>query len=454
MTTLVRLTVVAPRRRIDLAVPEPVPVAELLPDLLRHAGETGATGWRLRRADGTALDDALPLGAQQVADGAVLHLVPADLQWPEVEYDDLVAAIADGAARTGRAWSARHTRVAGLAGAAVSVALALAVITRTGAPWYTPAALTGGLLLAGTLLARVVGDAGAGAVLAGLALPAAFLSGLSIADGGGTVAQGLSLGDGGLSAGPVLNGCSALLVAAVLGALGAVDRPGLFAAGVTVALGGGAAATAIAAGWADLEAAAATGVAGFLLFSPLTGPLAVRLARLPLPVLPRTAAELVRPEPQPPRAAVEAAVRRADALLTGVLAGGAALSAGALLVGAAHPGHPGPLGLVRFFFLGLVSLGFGLRARLYPAVRHRAPWLLVALIGAAALVVAGPGPAVPVLVAGAGAGVAAGLVYSRRAPGAYLARYAELAELLVVLACVPVLVVVLGLLPVARGLGG
>src|SRR5256885_17224858 len=38
-TGLARVTVHTPQRRLDVALPEHTPLAELLPDLLRHAGE-------------------------------------------------------------------------------------------------------------------------------------------------------------------------------------------------------------------------------------------------------------------------------------------------------------------------------------------------------------------------------------------------------------------------------
>ncbi|MFD0787013.1 EsaB/YukD family protein, partial [Micromonospora azadirachtae] len=60
-TGLARVTISAPRRRLDVALPEQVPLAELLPEMLRHAGVGLADdgerheGWVLRRTDGVAL---------------------------------------------------------------------------------------------------------------------------------------------------------------------------------------------------------------------------------------------------------------------------------------------------------------------------------------------------------------------------------------------------------------
>ena len=95
-TGLARVTISAPHRRVDVALPEQTPLVELLPEVLRHAGEGLADsgeehgGWVLRRADGDVLATARPLAVQGVRDGEVLHLVPAQAQWPQLEYDDVL----------------------------------------------------------------------------------------------------------------------------------------------------------------------------------------------------------------------------------------------------------------------------------------------------------------------------------------------------------------------------
>src|SRR4051812_42197042 len=102
-TGLAPVTISSAQRRVDGALQEHVPLAELLPDLLRHAGEGLSDdgerhgGWLLRRTDGVALASGQGLFPQGVRDGEVLHLVPAREQWPELEYDDVVEEIAAGA---------------------------------------------------------------------------------------------------------------------------------------------------------------------------------------------------------------------------------------------------------------------------------------------------------------------------------------------------------------------
>lgn len=60
--SLARVTVTTPKRRMDVALPDNMAVGELLPHLLRHAGDGLADdgerhgGWVLRRATGTLLE--------------------------------------------------------------------------------------------------------------------------------------------------------------------------------------------------------------------------------------------------------------------------------------------------------------------------------------------------------------------------------------------------------------
>ncbi len=163
---LARVTVSAPARRVDVALPEHAPLAELLPELLRHAGDGLADvgqahgGWVLRRTDGVALSVAAGLATQGVRDGAVLHLVPARTSWPELEYDDVVDAIAAGARRYGRGWDGTVTRATALALGAVAALLGLVELIRAARPGATaPVALAATVLLlfAGALASRAYG---------------------------------------------------------------------------------------------------------------------------------------------------------------------------------------------------------------------------------------------------------------------------------------------------------
>src|ERR671920_214840 len=125
---LARVTISAPQRRVDVALPEHVALVEVLPEVLRHAGEGLADdgerhgGWLLRRTDGAALTTAQGLFPQGVRDGEVLHLVPARGYRPKLEYDNVVGTIPDGALR-GAVWTPQSPRTATLLAVASLLAL-------------------------------------------------------------------------------------------------------------------------------------------------------------------------------------------------------------------------------------------------------------------------------------------------------------------------------------------
>ncbi|TWD81317.1 type VII secretion integral membrane protein EccD [Kribbella amoyensis] len=458
ITGLLRVTIATPNRRLDLALPEQSSVAEVLPGVLTKAGEhladEGAPGggWVLRRADGAELALGRSLGSHRIRDGEILHLVQRHLEWPELEYDDLVDAVASGSGRLGAVWSPWHTRISGLACAATALLVVVASILRLGAPWQEPAAwllVTALLLIAGAVaLARVVGDSGAGAMAGGLAL-------LCGASGGGLLLAGADPWPA-LGAPQILAGSAALMLAGAGCYLGVVDGAVLFIGAVSTGVLG------VIGGWIGTsnsltgpDVAAILGAA-LLGFSPLFASLALRLGRLPMPILPRTTADLVRDDPLPPRKQVYGAVVRADGLLTGMLLGlMVVLSVCQILLVLAETRSATIL-------VGLLSAGAFLRTRLYPIVKQRLLLLIPGVIGAAGLIL-GPltrrltdpvaviAPAVLLLAALA---IFFGLRYSNRRPSPYLSRYAELLEIVVVLALIPVAAAVLGLYGVVRGWGG
>ncbi|WP_173078107.1 type VII secretion integral membrane protein EccD [Phytohabitans rumicis] len=475
---LARVTITTPRRRLDVALPEHVPVAELLPEVLRHAGDGLADdgerhgGWVLRRADGAALSGGQPLQPQGVRDGELLFLVPARVRWAEPEYDDVVEAIAEGARRRGAAWSAGATRVATLGAAAVLLALGLAALLRTGSPGTLAAGASVLLLLAGTLAARAHRDGPAGAVLAGCALPYAFVAGSG----------------GRLEPSDLLGGAAAVLAGSVLGALGVAAHQRVFAAGGIVGLLGGL--TALAAYGLPAKGAAALLLAALACGIGVLPLIAIRLGRLPLPPVtppsggdpgfgrgaagawteergdegrgrlsvpgarPGEASASQRGSDRPDRARVFDAVARTEELLGGMLIGHAVLAAAAAAVLVVTGGLAGRL------LVAVCAAILSLRSRLFAAVQHRVPLLAAALVGLAALagaVVAEAGGSVlPGLAAGGVLAalviVAAGAAYAERPPSPYLGRAADIFDTVMVVSVVPIACAVLDLYAKARAL--
>lgn len=129
--TLVRVSVVAGDRRLDVGAPGSIPVAELVPGFARTLRllDSGSVygGYHLVRADGTVLDTSVSLIAQSVSDGAVLTLEAGATRPARRVYDDVVEAVADAVEKDYAPWTeADSARTA--VGAASAFLLAGAVL--------------------------------------------------------------------------------------------------------------------------------------------------------------------------------------------------------------------------------------------------------------------------------------------------------------------------------------
>jgi type VII secretion integral membrane protein EccD len=443
---LARITIRAPRRRIDLALPHQVPLAELLPEVVLRAGEgtdqhalAATGGWMLRRPDGLSLSGDTPLAGQGVRDGDVLYLVPRNLAWPEPAYDDVVEEVAAGARGHGPVWDAAVTRLVTLVAAGLVLASGLAVVAIAGLGPLAPA-VAAGLLTVGVLVSRAGGDGPVGAVAGGWAM--------------GYAAAGAVLLTAGRPAPErLLVGAGALLFTAVVAALAigyglAVFTAGVAAGtlGVVVGLLGFATGVTGAAAIALVVLVAAVGLV------PLA---AVRLARLPLPVVsadPAVVAAEVRPTPD----RLRAAVIRADQILAGGVAGLAAAGLVSVALLGLATGVSAPL------LAGLGCVAMLLRSRLFPAVAARLPLVGAGVLGLVAVAVERlPGAPDVVrwgLLLVALAVVAALLAAATRAPrrpagpSPYLGRLADIVDITAVVALAPVACAVLGLYSLVRNL--
>jgi len=455
-TGLARIAVVAPTRRIDLALPEHLPLVGLLPAVLRQADEnpsdgTADGGWALRRTNGSTLDLNRTLAAQQVRDGETLHLLPRRTEWPELAYDDLMEAIAAGARRRGLPWTPAATRLTGLLTGAVLLLLALvAVVTAGGTGVAAGAALLGTaavLVAVGVLLSRAMADSLAGAVLAALALPYAFVGGAVSLAGGEPVTE--------LGAPHLLVGSAVLTLTGVLGMLGVGDAGRVFVAAIVTGVSGTTGAV-LAVGPLDGPRAAAVLVAAVTLLLPALPLISVRAGKLPMPALPRTAEDLVRDDPQPDRAEIYRATARADEVLTGLMFGTAVVAA----AGSAVLTFSATVGAV--LLVAVVTAGQLLRARLVSTIRHRVPLLAGGLVGVGLLTLIGTGgmaagtrlALLPVVLLVVALVLAAGMVYSRRPPAPRLARLGDGLDVVLQLAVVPVACAVLGLYGFMRAING
>ncbi|WP_328583692.1 type VII secretion integral membrane protein EccD [Streptomyces sp. NBC_00370] len=480
-TGFCRVTVVAPDSRIDVALPEDIAVADVYPEILRLTGQTQApgtpTGYHLVRRDGTVLEGARSLAAQQVLDGEVLSLRPFAESLPPAVFDDVSDAVASAVQRDRHLWSDDLLRGAGLAGGVLLLVLMGFVL------WFAdpvrhnmhslPGVIAGaaGLLLTAFagVRARVYGDR-ASAVALGLgALP------LLMIGGSGIIAPDAGQGLGRLQ---FLLGCVTVLVASV--ALVALTPSGdapfvaatfLGAAG-TIATFVEILTEASATETAAVCAPVAIGVVAFL------PGLSARFARLPIGyAAPRSATDGLDTDPdfvpdaEPVDAErIAAQARRGHEMLLGLVGGCAAVVvASAAVLGFSHTLWGQLLALVA----GLAML---LRARLFRYTSQVA-CALVAGILAIALLVLGLSlnpPAEPVrqlllygdrgpldirtiwlaasVAAGAALLTAVGLIIPRKGLSPFWGRLLDLAESVVLLSLVPLCLAVLDVFASARAL--
>ncbi|MFG2149478.1 type VII secretion integral membrane protein EccD [Streptomyces sp. NPDC048696] len=480
-TGFCRVTVVAPDSRIDVALPEDIAVADVYPEILRLTGQTqpaGApTGYHLVRRDGTVLDGARTLAAQQVLDGELLSLRPFAESLPPAVFDDVSDAVASAVTRDRHLWSDDLLRGAGLVGGVLLLVLMGFVL------WYAdpvdhvmhglPGIIAGsaGLLLTAFagVRARVYSDRSSAVALGLGALPLLLIA------GSGIIGPDHGDGPGKLQ---FLLGCVTVLVASVtLVALTPSGDAPFVAATFLAATGTLATFVAILTeSSATRTAAVCAPVAiGLVAFLPS---LSARFARLPIGYAsPRSATDdfgaepNAAPEARPVDAErIAAQARRGHEMLLGLVGGCAAVVVGsAAVLGFSHSVYGQLLALTS----GLAML---LRARLFRYTSQVA-CVLVAGIAAIALLVLGmslnpPGDLLyefvrygdrgsldirtiwlsAAVAAGAALITAIGLIIPKKGLSPFWGRTLDLAEGAVLLSLVPLCLAVLDVFNQARSL--
>lgn len=480
-TGFCRVTVVAPDSRIDVALPEDVPLADVYPEVLRLSGQTqpeGApTGFHLVRRDGTVLDSGLPLAAQQVRDGDLLSLRPFAESLPPAVYDDVADAIATAVESDRRFWGPELMRVSGLTGSVLLLTLMGFALWFSdllhdmhGLPGIVAGVTTVVLVAFAGVRARVYADHAAAVALGLAALPHALIAGSGIipVDHPGALVGG---GPGRLQ---FLVGCVTVLVVSVLLVGLLPEKDSLFVGSAFVA-GAGTLATFAAVAMEHTSAssiAAVTGAAAVSVIGFLPA-LSSRFARLPVGFhAPGQASSRERSaDPAAEREALEyeriaAQARRGHEVLVGLVGGSAAVIVGACTVlGFSDRMWPEVLALV----IGVATM---LRARLF---RYSAQvfCLVVAGLLSLALLILGlalhtpefilsvqAGPQADIrtvwlsgaIAAGAAILVAVALVVPRLGVSPFWGRILDLVDSLVLVSLVPLTLAVLDIYAAVRGL--
>lgn len=447
-----RVTLLSPRRRVDVALPTDVPLAELVPLVLELIGEPRRphtpVPWRFAGPTGGPLPPGATLEGLGVVDGELLRIGPhAPAPTPPV-FDDPVDALA-ATAGPGGAVGAR-LRAAIAVGAAVLTAAVLALTPLVAA---AVAAATDSTTMVLTVLLAVTGTAvclgQAGGRGAGPApVTAAVCAAVFAAAGGWAAVPGVP------GSGQLLAAAAAAGTAAAIGqVLVRVVAPALVAiVGAAVVLVG----VAVVRLWAEVPVLSLAAGAGALALGvgPLLPRVALRLAGLPRPAVPTTAEELAGDQlDQLSPAELAERADLARGFLAGLVAGAAAVVAGAAVVVAAAGSWTGPV------LAGVLVAVLGLRTRGYADPAPARASLLAALVGAAgvaAVLAFGGGPVVRLVVAAATGAAALAAVFAagRAEPitSPVSRRAVDLVEGALMAAAIPLALGVMGIYTLVRGL--
>ncbi len=441
---------VAPRTRIDLALPSDVAVADLLPMVLTMAGETTADGgsrhggWCLARLGGEAIDADRPLGSLGVVDGDLLQLRRRCDNPPPPLFDDVVEAIAVSAPDSYRPWTQDTARMLGMVAAGLALLAGAAALWRAG-PGLGVAVIAGAgavvVLVAGAVIARVYGETRAGVLVAAGSLPLGFVSGLYIVPGS-------------VHAENYLLACVLALVLATVSIMVLGDGITPFVASATAAALGASAflvASLVGGPAAGIAAGAAAVALGGISALPR---LTIQLSRLPMPQVPGNAQDLRQDSGFPDFTVIERRAGLAHEYLTGMIIGSGAVAA----VGAVLAAAGGAVGIVLGAVVAAVLL---LRARSYANGSQAVALLASGMVAVAGLVAgllatAGQGALLVAVFGGllvlATLALVAGVVLPRRRFSPVLRRSVDVIEATLIAAVLPLALGVMDLYNTFRAL--
>ncbi|PZF93426.1 type VII secretion integral membrane protein EccD [Micromonospora deserti] len=447
---LSRITIVAPRTRMDLALPSDVPLADLLPTLLRYAGEDLADegvrhgGWGLARLGGQPLDGGRTVAQLGIRDGEVLYFNPRSAAAPEIVFDDVVDAVATATNQRPGAWQVGTTRSFAVLFAAAALGAGALAALFAGPP-QLPGALAAlvvavALVVAAAVLSRAAADSATGSVLAVTGLGYAAVGGLLLLAGDRTLT--------GLAAPHVLLAATAVVLFAAVAALAVGDRLPLFFGAVAVGAATGFGALLCLTFGIGAPAAAAVLAAVAFGTVPALPMAAYRLARLPVPSIPTGPDDLKTDTESVDGRRVLQLSERADEFLTGLLWTVSLVVLGAQVVLALNGRLPAVL---LCLVLALLSL---LRARPFLGRAQRTPVLFAGTAGlgltAAATFTGGSMPMrLGLIVGGLLLAAVVSLIYGLTVAGKRISpvwgRLLDIVEILLIIALVPLAVWVLGL---------
>ncbi|KOV85660.1 membrane protein [Nocardia sp. NRRL S-836] len=385
-TVFSRVTVVAPRTRIDVALPADVAVADLLPmllDMAREATPDGGVrhgGWCLAKLGDSPLDPARTLASLGVVDGELLQLRRRNENPPPPLYDDVVDAIAESDPDSFRPWTKETAQKFGhLAGALALIGSAVALflsgpVTTAGKGSALAAAIAAGVtaiaaLATGATIARAYKAASTGVLIAACgSLPMAFVAGFHAVPG--------------VNFEPKMLLASALMMIFAWGGILLIGQ------GVTVFIAAATAGTISALAFlvatfvehplAGVAAAAGAVALGAMSMLPR---ITLQLAKIPPPVVPTNAEDLKEDSGFPEFAVIERRTAVAHEYLTGMIIGTGVVAALAAIVASGAGTVWGPIyGVV-------VSIVLMMRGRAYANGAQAVALLSTGMFAAAGILI-------------------------------------------------------------------
>jgi type VII secretion integral membrane protein EccD len=458
-TVFSRVTVVAPRTRIDVALPADVAVADLLPMLLEMAKEVtpdgGARhgGWCVARLGESPLEPSRTLASLGVVDGDLLQLRRRSENPPPPLYDDVVDAIAESSPDSYRPWTkdtahrfGHVTAAIALIAAAVAALLSGPITGSTGNA--IGAAIAAGVLAivavtVGATVTRSYGTHQTGVLIAAAGgMPMAFVSGLYVVPHG-------------VHAWNYVLACVFLLLVSVASIMMIGTGITIFVAGATAGLLG--ALTFVAGALLNTPAAGIAGVAAAVALAALSvlPRLTIWMAKLPLPNVPGNAEDLKEDSGFPDYHEIERRAGRAHEFMTGMIVGCGVTSAVGAVVAATDPAI---WGVIEGAAIAAVLM---LRGRTYANGSQAIALLTTGILTAAGLLIGWLYEATPndrlimvfgVLVVLAVATLVIGIVFPEQRFSPVLRRSVDMVEIVLIASVLPLALAVLNLYTTVRHL--
>jgi type VII secretion integral membrane protein EccD len=345
VAALCRLTVRAPERTLDLAVPADIPIADLLPVIVGHAGdgldEAGLEhgGWVLQRIGGDPLEPEGTPESLELRDGDTLLLRPQTDALPPVRFDNLVDAVSTTIRGLPHPWTPQVSRWALRLMVIAALVGCLVLLAIPGGDAMSRAALSAGaaiLVLAGAGAAARVLDDQPGGVLLGLTA-CAFLALCGVLAVGGQPVPAQPHRDLGaqLLAGSAAGAIGTVLVSTVVTAF-AVVFTATAVMGISGVLGG----ILMLTMNVPLSQAAAGVAAAAVIFGAFVPMLSFSLSGLRLPLLPTNAEQLQEGIDPHSSADISARSIATDRWMSGLYLAVGTICAMCLTCMAQHPGTP------------------------------------------------------------------------------------------------------------------